>query len=139
MIIVDLRAPDLDCYPRFAEALAQAELAELEPGDVLLYPALWWHNVEALDAFNVMINYWWNAVPRFTDTPMNTLLHGLLSLRDRPDHEKQAWRAMFDYYVFGPSGQAAAHLPEAARGELAPLDATAARRLRAKILQRINR
>lgn len=137
--MVDLRAPDLDRYPRFAEALAHAEVAELEPGDVLLYPALWWHNVEALDAFNVMINYWWNAVPRFMDTPMNTLLHGLLSLRDRPDHEKQAWRAMFDHYVFGPADQAGAHLPEQARGELAPLDAMSARRLRAKILQRINR
>ncbi len=137
--MVDLRAPDLDRYPRFVEALAHAEVAELEPGDVLLYPALWWHNVEALDAFNVMINYWWNAVPRFMDTPMNTLLHGLLSLRDRPDHEKQAWRAMFDHYVFGPADQAAAHLPEQARGELAPLDAMSARRLRAKILQRINR
>ncbi|KQN16064.1 cupin-like domain-containing protein [Sphingomonas aurantiaca] len=137
--MVDLRAPDLDRYPRFVEALAHAEVAELEPGDVLLYPALWWHNVEALDAFNVMINYWWNAVPRFMDTPMNTLLHGLLSLRDRPDHEKQAWRAMFDHYVFGPADQARAHLPEQARGELAPLDAMSARRLRAKILQRINR
>jgi hypothetical protein len=137
--MVDLRAPDLVRYPRFAEALDHAEVAQLEPGDVLLYPALWWHNVEALDAFNVMINYWWNAVPRYTDTPMNTLLHGLLSLRDRPDHEKQAWRAMFDHYVFGPADQAGAHLPDHARGELAPLDAMAARRLRAKILQRINR
>lgn len=137
--MVDLRAPDLDRYPRFVEALAHAEVAELEPGDVLLYPALWWHNVEALDAFNVMINYWWNAVPRFMDTPMNTLLHGLLSLRDRPDHEKQAWRAMFDHYVFGPADQARAHLPEPAQDELAPLDAMSARRLRAKILQRINR
>jgi len=73
------------------------------------------------------------------DTPMNTLLHGLLSLRDRPDHEKQAWRAMFDHYVFGPADQARAHLPEPAQGELAPLDAMSARRLRAKILQRINR
>jgi len=137
--MVDLRAPDLTRYPRFAEALDHAEVADLEPGDVLLYPALWWHNVEALDAFNVMINYWWNAVPRFVDTPMNTLLHGLLSLRDRPEHEKQAWRAMFDYYVFGPADQAGAHLPDHARGELAPLNTMAARRLRAKILQRINR
>ena len=137
--MVDLRAPDLDRYPRFAEALAHAEVAELEPGDVLLYPALWWHNVEALDAFNVMINYWWNAVPRFMDTPMNTLLHGMLSLRDRPDHEKQAWRAMFDHYLFGPAERAGEHLPEHARGALGPLDATAARRLRAQLLQRLNR
>ncbi|MCM8732159.1 cupin-like domain-containing protein [Hephaestia sp. GCM10023244] len=137
--MVDARAPDLDRFPRFAEALAAAEIADLEPGDALIYPALWWHQVEALDRFNVLINYWWNKVPAFMDTPMTTLLHGLLSLRDRPDHEKQAWRAMFDYYVFGDPRQAGAHLPPQARGDLAPIDAMRARRLRAKLLQRLNR
>jgi hypothetical protein len=137
--MVDLCAPDLDRFPRFADALSAAEVAELEPGDVLFYPALWWHNVEALDRFNVMINYWWNDVPAFTDTPMTTLLHALLSLRDRPEPEKRAWQAMFEHYVFGPADRAAEHLPAHARGELSPLDAPAARRLRAKLLQRLNR
>lgn len=137
--MVDFSAPDLDRYPRFAEAAAAAEVAELEPGDVLVYPALWWHHVEALDPFNVMINYWWDAVPDHVDTPANTMLHALLSLRDRPDAEKRAWRAMFDYYVFGPSDRPAAHLPEAARGNLAPLDAMKARRLRAYLLNKLNR
>jgi hypothetical protein len=94
--MVDFAAPDLDRYPRFGDALAAAEVADLEPGDVLIYPALWWHHVEALDAFNVMINYWWDAVPGFIDTPMTTLLHGLLSLRDRPESEKRAWAALFE-------------------------------------------
>ena len=137
--MVDLRAPDFDRYPRFAEAQGAAQVAELGPGDVLFYPALWWHNVEALDAFNVMINYWWNATPTFIDTPMITLQHGLLSLRDRPDSEKAAWRAMFDYYVFGAPERAGAHLPADARGALAPLDTLSARRLRADILRKMNR
>ena len=137
--MVDLRAPDLDRYPRFADALAAAEVADLEPGDVLFYPALWWHDVEALDPFNVLINYWWNAVPGFVDTPMTTLLHALLSIRDRPDGEKAAWRAMFDHYVFGDAAQAGAHLPAAVRGDLAPLDERSARRLRAKVAARLNR
>ncbi len=137
--MVDFTAPDLERYPRFREALAAGEVAELEPGDVLVYPALWWHHVEALDAFNVMINYWWNAVPAFMDTPTNTLLHALLSLRDRPEAEKRAWRAMFDYYIFGPADRAAEHLPEAARGNLAPLDEIRARRLRAVLLNKFNR
>jgi hypothetical protein len=135
--MVDLRAPDLDRYPRFAQALEQAQVAELEPGDLLFYPALWWHNVEALDAFNVMINAWWNDTPSYMDAPMTTVLHALLSLRDRPDPEKQAWRAMFDYYVF--DGQAAAHLPEAAQGDLAPMDERRARTLRSTVLRRLNR
>ncbi|MBO9622662.1 MAG: cupin-like domain-containing protein [Sphingomonas sp.] len=137
--MVDFDAPDLACHPRFAEALAAAEVAEMEPGDALIYPALWWHQVEALDPFNAMINYWWNAAPRFMDTPQITLLHALLSLRDRPEHEKAGWKALFDYYVFGPGEQAGAHLPEEARGALGAMDEMKARRLRAQILQRLNR
>lgn len=137
--LVDPAAPDLDRFPRYAEAAQAGQVAELEPGDVLFYPALWWHNVEALDPFNAMINYWWTDAPAFMDAPMTTLLHALLSLRDRPDAEKQAWRSVFDYYVFGDAERPAAHLPQAARGDLAPLDALSARRLRARIHQKLNR
>ena len=137
--MVDFDAPDYERFPRFREAAAAAQVAELEPGDVLVYPALWWHQVEALDAFNVLVNYWWNASPAFMDTPMNTLLHGLLSLRDRPDFEKRAWRELFDYYLFGPADRPAAHLPEAARGHLGPMDELKSRRLRAYLLNRLNR
>jgi hypothetical protein len=137
--MVDFDAPDLARHPGFAEALAAAEVAEMEPGDALIYPALWWHQVEALDPFNAMINYWWNTSPGFVDTPQTTLLHALLSLRDRPEHEKQGWKALFDYYVFGDAGRAGAHLPEHARGPLGPLDEMKARRLRADLLNRLNR
>ncbi|MDV3456948.1 cupin-like domain-containing protein [Sphingomonas sp. HF-S4] len=137
--MVDFDAPDPVRHPGFADALAAGEVAEMEPGDALIYPALWWHQVEALDPFNAMINYWWNAAPRFVDTPQTTLLHAMLSLRDRPEHEKAGWKALFDYYVFGPADRAGAHLPEAARGNLAPLDDIKARRLRADLLNRLNR
>jgi hypothetical protein len=137
--LVDFRDPDFEAHPGFREAIASAQVAEMEPGDVLVYPALWWHQVEALEPFNVLVNYWWNAAPAHADTPMNTLLHGLLSLRDRPDFEKQGWKALFDYYVFGPADRAGAHMPEAARGPLGPMDEMKARRLRALLLDRLNR
>lgn len=137
--MTDIDNPDFERFPGLQEALAEAEVAELEPGDALYYPALWWHQVDALDTFNVMVNYWWNVVPDYVDTPQNTLLHALLSLRDRPESEKRAWRAMFDYYVFGPAGQAGAHLPPEARGNLGPLNELKARRLRSLLLRRFNR
>lgn len=137
--MTDINAPDFTRFPKLREALAAAQVAEMEPGDALFYPALWWHQVEALESFNVMINYWWNTSPAWMDTPQNTLLHALLSLRDRSEQEKRAWRAMFDYYVFGEADKAAAHLPHAARGNLAPLDEEMARRLRARLLERLNR
>lgn len=137
--MTDIHAPDFGRFPRLREALAASQVAYLEPGDILFYPAMWWHQVDALESFNVMVNYWWNSVPAYMDTPHNTLLHALLSIRDRPDPEKRAWRAMFDYYVFGPAGRAGEHLPPEARGNLGPMDDIKARRLRALLLQRLNR
>ena len=137
--MVDFAKPDFDRHPGFRQAMATAQVAEMEAGDLLFYPAMWWHHVEALAPFNVLVNYWWNTSPAWLDTPQITLLHGLLSLRDRPASEKQAWKALFDYYVFGDPERPAEHLPEAARGPLAPIDASAARRLRAQLLHRLNR
>jgi hypothetical protein len=138
--MVDLFNPDLERFPGFAVAMENAQIAEMEPGDVLVYPAMWWHQVEALSPFNILVNYWWNAVPAHFDTPMNTLQHALLSLRDRPEYEKAAWRELFDYYVFGDPETPRRHLPGHMHGELAPMDDTAvARRLRAKLLNRLNR
>ncbi|RXD06648.1 cupin-like domain-containing protein [Sphingomonas sp. UV9] len=137
--LVDFRDPDLARFPNFANAVEAAQVAELGPGDAVVYPALWWHHVEALADFNVMVNFWWNDAPAYLDSPMNTVLHGMLSLRDRPEPEKRAWAALFEYYLFGPADRPSAHLPEAARGPLGRLDETGARRLRAMLLSRLNR
>jgi len=137
--MADPRAPDRARFPGIDRALDRAQVAELAPGDLLFFPALWWHQVEALDAFNVMVNWWWNPGSAGMDSPMTTLLHGLLSLRDRPDAEKRAWRAMFDYYLFGPADRPAAHLSEHIRGDLGALDERRRRQLRARVMQRLNR
>ena len=57
--MVDPDAPDLARYPRFADALVHAEVADLEPGDAVFIPPIWWHHVRAFDPFNVLVNYWW--------------------------------------------------------------------------------
>ena len=137
--MVDFASPDIQRFPRFADAIAVAQVAEMEAGDVLAYPAMWWHQVEALADFNVLVNFWWNSVPGYIDTPQTTLLHALLSLRDRPQTEKEAWRALFDFYVFGDADEPRRHLPEAARGPLAPIDDTLARRLRAQVTRKLQR
>lgn len=137
--VVDVANPDFERHPRFREALATAQSVLLEPGDALFIPSLWWHHVEGLDAFNVLVNYWWSSMPDYVPTPMHALYHALWTIRDRPEREKRAWRAIFDYYVFGPSARAGAHLPEAARGELGPLDETMARQLRARLINLLNR
>ncbi|MBS7458667.1 cupin-like domain-containing protein [Coralloluteibacterium stylophorae] len=137
--VVDFAQPDFERFPRFREALATARSAELEPGDALFIPSMWWHHVEALAPFNVLVNYWWTGAPAWMPSPMHALHLALWAIRDRPEREKQAWREVFDYYVFGPCERAGAHLPEAARGLLGPLDDTRARQLRASLIDRLNR
>lgn len=137
--MVDLHQPDFIAYPRFADALAAAQVAELEPGDALFVPSLWWHHVEGLAPFNLLVNYWWRDVPHYLGQPEDALLHAILAIRDLPDDTKARWQAQFEHYVFGPGDQAAAHLPDHAQGVLAPLTAETAGQLRAKLLRGLSR
>ena len=137
--VVDFAAPDFERYPRFREALASGRSAVLEPGDAVFIPSMWWHHVQALDAFNVLINYWWSGSPAYIPTPMHTLYHALWTIRDKPEREKQAWREVFEYYVFGPADRAGEHLPDAARNVLGPIDETLARQIRAMLIGKLNR
>lgn len=137
--MVDFAAPDLDRFPSFADAVEAAQSVILEAGDILVYPAMWWHQVEGLDAFNILLNWWWNPVPDFVDTPQITLMHALLSIRQRPAHEREAWKAIFDHYVFGDRTTADAHLPTHIQGPLGEMHASSARRLRAVLTRKIQR
>lgn len=116
--MVHLTKPDLDRYPRFADAMACAWVAELEPGDAIYIPYGWYHHVEALRSFNILVNYWWNPAPAHMGSPWDAMLHGIMSLRGLPEQQRQAWRAAFDHYVFLSNGSPGEHLPEFARGIL---------------------
>ena len=137
--LVDFAEPDLERFPRFATALENALVAELGPGDAIFIPSLWWHHVESLDPFNVLVNYWWRRSPAWMDTPITALMMAMLSVRDLPPAERAAWRGIFEHYVFAADDATAAHIPPSARSLLAPLDAESARRLRAQLLKRLNR
>lgn len=137
--VVDFAAPDFERHPRFREALAAAGSAVLEPGDAIFIPSMWWHHVQGLDAFTVLVNYWWSSAPAWIPTPMHALYHAMWTIRDRPEREKRAWREVFEHYVFGPAERAGEHLPPAARDLLGPVDETLARRLRAMLIGKLNR
>ncbi|HEY9540227.1 MAG TPA: cupin-like domain-containing protein, partial [Luteimonas sp.] len=109
--LVDFAAPDLARFPRFAEALRHAQVAELGPGDAVFIPSMWWHHMEALDAFNVLVNYWWRQSPAWMDTPMNALMHAIMTVRDLPPAQRETWREVFRHYVFEADETTAGHIP----------------------------
>jgi hypothetical protein len=137
--MVEVRNPDLARYPQFSEALRRARVAELEPGDALFIPSMWYHHVEALDSFNVLVNYWWRETPNFLGDPEHALFHAILAVRDLPERQRARWKKLFDHYVFSGGADAAAHLPESKRGILDRLNAETAGRLRAFLLRGLSR
>ena len=116
--LVDPLKPDLDRFPRYAKAAATAQIAELEPGDALYLPAMWLHHVQSLDGLGMLVNFWWRDGPAYMVTPLYTLLHALLTLRDMPEDERQSWRVLFDHYIFTSDTDTLAHIPEHALGAL---------------------
>jgi hypothetical protein len=85
-----------------------------------------------------MINFWWrDGPPHVTGTtPLLTLLHGLLTLRDMPHDERMRWRTLFDHYLFAPDGEdALAHVPDHAKGMFGPMTPDIHRQLKVHLIQ----
>ena len=136
--LVDFHQPDFERFPRFRQALDNAVIVEMEPGDALFIPSMWWHHVESLDSLNVLVNYWWRKSPDYMGPPIEVLNHALLSLRGLPPEQKKAWQGILDHYIFSEN-TSLEHIPAQSMGILGELDDNAARKLRALLLNKLNR
>jgi len=121
-------------YPLFDQIRDQALKVELEAGDALYMPKLWWHKVESLAPFNGLVNYWWDAFSAGPDAPYTSMLLAMIAIAERPLAERQAWKAFFDHYVFRTAGHPLAHLPPEQHGLLGPLKPENYARIRARIM-----
>jgi hypothetical protein len=140
--LVSLSNPDFERFPRFRQALAAAVVAELGPGDAIYIPNLWWHHVESLSRYNILVNYWWKGAMGSGTTPdsaLNCLLHCLLSLKDLPAEQRQVWRTLFDYYIFGDDARRVEHIPERVRGVLGEISPELAKQLKAFLVSQLQR
>ncbi|MDN4502577.1 cupin-like domain-containing protein [Alteromonadaceae bacterium BrNp21-10] len=117
--LVDLNSPDFVRYPLFKTALSEAYSVELGPGDGIFIPMLWWHHIESLAKVNALVNYWWNgssAPDSVSPSPIDSLNLALLAMRDLSPKQRDAWRCMFDHYLFhqgsDPTSHPKAYIPE---------------------------
>ena len=101
--LVSFREPDYARFPRFREALAAAQIAELGPGDAIYIPPLWWHHVESLELLNALVNYWWKGRPEApADAPsaFAALHHSVKTFEHASPEQRAAWDALFGHFVF---------------------------------------
>jgi hypothetical protein len=121
--------PDLSRYPRFAEAAKHGLTAELGPATRSTSPPPG-GTTSSRSTLNVLVNYWWRDLPPEAGSPFEVLVHGLLAVRHLPKPQRDAWRAIFEHYLFGDEDPGA-HLPPELKGVLGPLSPQLARNVRA--------
>ena len=132
--MASLEEPDFQRFPRLREAIAQAQIAEMEPGDALYIPMYWWHHVQSLAKFNVLVNYWWGMVPP-KEHGLTAFQAALLMLKDVPEGERKYWKAMFDHYIFQTDGDPNDHIPEKHQGPLGKLTPELRTQIRRRLQQ----
>ncbi|MDO3388264.1 cupin-like domain-containing protein [Gilvimarinus sp. SDUM040013] len=138
--MVDLHNPDFDRYPRFQSALDSAFAVELEPGDAVFIPMLWWHHVDALEKVNALMNYWWNgafAKNPVSPKPIDALNMALLSMQDLSPIQRSAWREVFDHYLFKKNVDPNSYIPEQCQYAIGKITPEAERKLKDDIIQRL--
>ena len=133
--MVDLKNPDFERFPRVRRALEAAVVVDLQPGDAVYYPSMWWHQVEAIGELNTLINYWFRdpAGAEHHAPPLAALQHAMLAFKDLEPNQKETWQALFDYYVFNHDPAQFDHIPKAARGILNPIDQSLGQTIRSTI------
>jgi len=133
---VPLDNPDLERYPKYRQALAAGQVAELAPGDAIYIPYLWWHGVQSLERFNMLANYWWHRDEVAAAQPYGSLLRLCFELfRDLPPEHRRAWQPLFEHWVFDADGDPMEHLPPAQRSARRHIDAEAIARFKQAIAQ----
>lgn len=138
--MVDFDDPDWEKFPKFKEAVNNAMYADLEPGDVLILPSMWWHHVQGNSDFNVLLTHWWRNTSSYYGRPNNALSSAILALRSLPKEQRLAWKEIFDFYIFNEELDPLEHIPNHAKAILnTPLSEQEALKLRADLLNKLKR
>lgn len=116
--LVDLHNPNLEVHPRYAIAYQHAMSVVLNPGDAIYIPSPWWHHVESLSNFNLLVNYWWSDNQTSTELPFPALIHAFQAFNNMNPGEKAAWHSFMKHFVFNDDSTKFDHIPDRGKGVL---------------------
>ena len=116
-----------------------AVYADLEPGDAIYIPYLWWHHVRSRAQMNMLVNYWWAPPSIGRGSPRDVLLHAMIEIKDLPPAHRDAWRVMFEHYIFKADGEPGAHIRADRRGIVGQADEAIIRGVRAALARVLGR
>jgi hypothetical protein len=136
--VADLSQPTDPRYPLLSEAMEEGQTAELAPGDAIYIPPLWFHQVEALDPFNILVNSWWRddeGPGRDNGTLLAAMRLCILAFRHLPQAEREGWHAMLNHFVFGHYDETQQHIPPVKQGMLGPMSEARANELIQEVSQ----
>ena len=136
--MVSLRNPDFERFPKFREALAASRTVELSPGDAIYIPPGWWHNVESLHQYNLLVNYWWHqkTAAYTTMTAIDCLYNCLLNLKHLDPLHRQTIGTFFNQYLFNTEDPLL-HVPADKRGMLGDISPEMAAGVRQYLLEKL--
>ena len=119
MSLVDIHNPDLERFPRFAEALKRARRwPSLSRATRSTFLSIGGMEVGPLAPVNLFINYWWNDARPVQAIPTTRCsMPFMRSKHSRPISARfGAWCSIITFC--GTNGDPVEHLPERARGML---------------------
>ncbi len=140
--LVSLHHPDFERYPRYRDALKNAQTARLMPGDAIFIPMLWWHHVDSLAPVNGLMNYWWNGSignPHIKPTPLESLNFAALAMRDLSPAQRNAWKAMFDHYLFRQEVDPLDYIPAHRHGILGEISPDMERQIKKWFIEQLQK
>ena len=103
--LVDFVKPDYARFPNFRDAERNMLTVDLDVGDAVYIPSLWWHHVQGLSSINGLINFWWHESNNDEVSLINTLKSTSQLMESLPEDQRKAMKALFDCYVFGEDAE----------------------------------
>src|SRR5207247_382307 len=105
----------------------------------LYIPYMWWHHVESLEPFNMLVTYWWDRAHPHAGSAFTALIHAVMAVRSLPPERRALWKQQFDHYVFETDGDPSLHLNTHEKRILGPMNSEIAAYIKHWLVREITR